>query len=80
MFRTRREDFFDCRRAPATRATNQAAGVGLGRAGSDLFRFPIEAGFLLPGEALRYLSPKGSANNRDPSFAFSIQSRLTLQF
>ena len=44
------------------------------------FNLDIEAGFLLPGEALRYLSPKSSANNRDPSPAFSIQSRLTLQF
>ncbi len=44
------------------------------------FNFDLEAGLLVPGEALRYLSPNDSANNRDPSLAFTVQSRLTLQF
>jgi len=43
------------------------------------FNFDLEAGLLIPGEALRYLSPD-SANDRDPTMAFTVQSRLTLQF
>jgi uncharacterized protein (TIGR04551 family) len=44
------------------------------------FNFDIEAGLLVPGEALKYLSASNSANDRDPTLAFTIQSRLTLQF
>lgn len=44
------------------------------------FNLDLEAGFLLPGAAFRYLSPTDPKKNRDPSFAFTLQSRLTLQF
>lgn len=43
------------------------------------FKFDLEFGFLLPGGAFDY-RPVDNTNNRDASFAFTLQSRLTMHF
>lgn len=43
------------------------------------FRFDLEMGFLFPGAALNY-RPVEVTNERDASFAFTLQSRLTMHF
>ena len=44
------------------------------------FKLDLEMGFLFPGAAFNYRPPKVPANNRDASFAFTLQTRLTMQF
>lgn len=43
------------------------------------FKLDVEAGFLFPGAAFNY-RPVDNTNNRDASFAFTLQTRLTMQF
>jgi uncharacterized protein (TIGR04551 family) len=43
------------------------------------FKLDVEMGFLLPGGAFNY-RPVDNTNNRDASFAFTLQTRLTMQF
>jgi len=43
------------------------------------FKLDLEMGFLFPGGAFNY-RPVDNTNNRDASFAFTLQTRLTMQF
>ena len=46
----------------------------------DKFNLDLEAGFLFPGGAFKHVDANNSANNRDPSFAFTLQARFSFQF
>ena len=45
----------------------------------DRFNLDLEAGFLIPGDAFKYIAAD-PANNRDPEFAFTLQARMSFLF
>jgi len=44
------------------------------------FNFDIESGFLIPGAAFNYRNPGREEDNRDASFGFTVQGRMTLLY
>ena len=44
------------------------------------FNFDVESGFLVPGAAFNYRNPGREEYNRDASFGFTVQGRMTLRF